>query len=240
MKTLEEVELGFRNPDLENFPGYNYPPTFRPMRMTDSSVLAPIVRRDAKSIRTYLGSFQNAHLWNLKSAQAFVASRLNSDDFPNFHYLFFCGPELVGMGSLAPYGDDPMDCQIILAVFGSHQAKGWGEAIAKTLKGVAFQIWGFNRIVWINDATNFASSKLAQKIGAHLEEMYEDDFILGEKGTGLWYRWAVDRPHERLAPGILQGASLEYWSQPKSSGLLQRVVASQKNAHDLTATKLQS
>jgi len=230
MKTLEEVELGFRQADLPNFPGYNYPPEFRPMRMTDSRILAPIIRRDAKSIRTYLGSFQRAHLWNMKDAQSFVSSRLSDDSFPNFHYLFFCGNELVGMGSLVPYGDDVRDCQIILAVFGSHQGRGWGEAIANTLKQVAFQIWGFNRMYWINDATNIASSKLAQKAGCSLEETYEDDFILGESGTGLWYRWVAERPHERLAPGILQGAPIEYWSQPKSSGLLAQIVATQKGS----------
>jgi hypothetical protein len=63
-----------------------------------------------------------------------------------------------------------------------------------------------------------------------LEETYEDDFILGESGTGLWYRWVAERPHERLAPGILQGAPIEYWSQPKSSGLLAQIVATQKGS----------
>ncbi len=224
MKSLEEVELGFRKPEPTNFPGYNFPAEFRQLKMMDARILAPILKRDAKSIRTYLGSYQHADKWHLKDAQKFVASMLNDKTFPSFHYLFLCGNDVVGIGSLEPYGDNYKHCQIVLAVFGSHQGRGWGGAIAKTLQQVAFQIWGFEKLYWINDATNFASSKLAQGIGCRLDEAYEDKFILGENGTGLWYRWVCDRPSERLAPGILQGAPEEYWQQPKSSAMLQAVV----------------
>lgn len=234
MKTLEEVELGFRKQDTPNFPGYNYPPEFRPLKMMDSRILAPILKRDAKTIRTYLGSYQNADRWNLKDAQRFVASRVNDPKFPSFHYLFLCGKEVVGMGSLEAYGDNFKDCQVVLAVFGSHQGRGWGKAIAQTLQQIAFQIWGFERLYWINDATNIASSKLAQAIGCKLEETYEDNFILGENGTGLWYRWVVQRPGERLAPGILQGAPVEYWQQLKSHGMLEAIVSSRNASSELS------
>lgn len=234
MKTLEEVELGFRKQDTPNFPGYNYPPEFRPLKMMDSRILAPILRRDAKTIRTYLGSYQNAERWHLKDAQRFVAMRVNDPNFPSFHFLFLCGQEVVGMGSLEPIGDNFMNCQVVLAVFGSHQGRGWGRVIAQTLMQVAFQIWGFESLYWINDATNIASTKIAQAIGCKLEEAYEDEFILGENGTGLWYRWVAQRPSERLAPGILQGAPLEYWLEAKSAGMLQAIVNTRTSHGDGT------
>ena len=132
------------------------------------------------------------------------------------------------MGSLVPYGSNPNDCQVILTVFGSHQGRGWGKVVAQTLKQIAFQVWGFDRLFWLNDSTNIPSSRLAQSIGCELDSIYEDNFILGEKGSGLWNRWVAYRPHPLLHPGILQGASLDYWSQPKSEMLLKALIESRK------------
>jgi RimJ/RimL family protein N-acetyltransferase len=240
MKSLEEVELAFRMQDTPNFPGYCYPPEFRPLKMMDSRILAPILKKEAKTIRTYLSDYQNADKWNLKDAQKFVSMRINDPKFPSFHYLFLCGPQVVGIGSIEPYGSSYTDCQIVLAVFGSHQGKGWGRVIAQTLQQIAFQVWGFERIYWINDATNIASSRLAQAIGCKLEESYEDNFILGENGTGLWYRWVAERPSERLAPGILQGAPLEYWSDTRSAGMLEALISSRKKVGKMNDDEIKS
>jgi len=228
-KSIEEVELKFHNKDLPNFPGYNYKPEFRPLKMTDAILLAPMMRKEGRSIGTYLGGYSVPDQWNLKETQKWVSQSINSNDFPAFHYLFLCGPNtVVGMGSIMKYGDSLLECQLVLSVFGSHQGRGWGKVIASTLKHIAFDVWGFEAIYWINDATNRASTKLSQEMGFGLETTYSDNNIMGTKGSGLWYRWICHRP-EGMFPGILQGADLEYWGTPKSEGLLKAVIAAKES-----------
>ena len=222
----QEKELELRK-ERPNHPGYSYPIQFRPIRMTDTRLLGPVFRKESKSIRTYLGSYQHADKWNVGDVQKFVSALVDPKTFPSLHYLFTIGNQVVGIGSLEPYGSDPRNTQIVLAVFGGHQGKGIGKAIANTLHYLAFQVWGFDRLYWINDATNFASSKLAQNLGLSLEETYEDDFKYGERGSGLWYRWTSIRP-ENVGEGILQGEDINYWSTPTALSTLEQVIRSKK------------
>jgi RimJ/RimL family protein N-acetyltransferase len=220
-ESLEEIELKFRNSEISNFPGYKHPPQFRPLDRSDSLKLSPILRKNSKSISTYLSKFSNSDKWGFKDANSFVLRLLRDQRFPSFHYVFTCGGEIVALGSLVSYGEDKDCCQVVLAVFGDHQGKGWGKVVAQTLIRIAFDIWGFDRLYWINDATNIASSRLAQGIGCELDAMYEDSHIMGDSGSGLWMRWVAYRPHEEMAPGVLQGAPIEYWVMPKSINLLE-------------------
>jgi len=226
MQYQEEVELRFRNTDLPNHPGYNYPPEFRPMKISDATLLAPLMRKDGKTIGTYLGGYSSPNQWNIKDTQRWVSRSVTSSEFPSVHYLFLCGPNnVVGMGSITKFGDDPTVCQLVIAVFGKHQGKGWGQLIASTLKALAFEVWGFSAIYWLNDVTNRASTVIAQKMGFKLDQTYENKHILGTHGTGLWYRWVLERP-EGLFPGVLQGANLDYWKTPKNSAMLRAVISS--------------
>ena len=228
MRSQEEVELKFRNENTPNFPGYSAPLQFRPLRKTDGLLLTPVFRSSAKSIRTYLSAFQYSDRWWLKEAQAFVTACVK-DEFPSMHFLFTIDERPVALGSLHPFGDNIDEVQIVLAVFGSHQGKGIGKAVAETLKQVAFDIWGFSRVWWIVDATNRPSMAVAQRIGCYWDSTFEEESKYGEKGSGLWNRFVIDRP-ENSPQGILQGASLEYWSIPKSPGMLKAVIESRKKA----------
>ena len=218
----KEWELRKERP---NHPGYSHPIQFRPVRMTDTRILGPVFRKESKSIRTYLGSYQHSDKWSVNDVQKFVSALVDPKTFPSLHYLFMIGNQVVGLGSLEPHGPDPRDTQIVLAVFGDHQGRGIGKAIAQTLHYLAFQVWGFDRLYWINDATNFASSKLAQNLGLSLEETYEDEFKYGERGSGLWYRWVSQRPGEAEG-GILQGGDVEYWSNVTSRAALDAILKS--------------
>ena len=225
MKTQEEIELEFRDEQtVKNFPGYSAKLEFRPLRKTDSAILAPVFRSSAKSIRTYLSSYQYADRWSMKDTQAFVSACVN-DDFPSMHYLFLIGNQVVAIASFHGFGENLHDVQVVLAVFGQHQGKGIGKAVAKTMKKLAFEVWGFRSLWWIVDATNRPSMKLAQEIGCHRDSTFEEAVKHGESGSGLWHRFVVDRDPS-LAPAILQGASMEYWSEPKSAGLLRAVIES--------------
>lgn len=225
MKSQEELELEFRDGSkIPNFPGYSHRLEFRALQKSDATLLAPSFKGSAKTIRTYLSEFQYADRWNLKNTQAFINACLN-DDFPAMHYVFTIGNRPVAFASFHSFGESLTEIQIILAVFGDHQGKGIGKAVAHTLKKVAFEIWGFERIWWVVDATNRSSMKIASSIGCEWDSTFEGDFKHGESGSGLWHRYVVERDHS-LAPGVLQGADVEYWSSIKSSGMLEAVISS--------------
>lgn len=226
-KTMEEIEFQFRSA-RKNHPGYNHPLEFRPLKITDSKLLTPVFQKYGKTIRSYLGSFHNAHSWQMGDAQKFVSAELNAD-FPNFTWLFFIGKDLVGMGSMHPYANSFTDVQIVLAVFGKHQGKGIGTAIGKTLKSVAFDIWGFQSFWWLVDATNHPSKKAAEKVGLSFHHSWEDEVKHSEVESGLWFAFSESRSPE-LPDGILQGAPLAYWQESRNSSLLQAVIQA-RNAH---------
>lgn len=221
MKKLEEIEKQFRT-QRENYKGYNYPIQFRPLNITDARILAPVLKQNAASIRTYLSTYQHADRWFLKDTQKFVSACVN-DDFPRLHYLFLIGNDPVGLASFYEYGTSPLEVQIVLAVFGNHQGRGIGKAIAHTLKKLAFEVWGFQAIWWLVDATNRPSISLAHSIGCKFERSWESEVKAAEKESGVWFALKVERD-ETLAPGILQGAPMSYWSIPKSEGMLDAVL----------------
>jgi RimJ/RimL family protein N-acetyltransferase len=227
MKSLEETELQFRSEEPKNYPGFDSHLHFRPMKITDTAIMTPVLKSSAKSIRGYLGQFQQADLWDIRDAKNFVAKCVNAE-FPSFHYLFFIGSKLVGMGSLHQYGDSPLDVQIVLAVFGEYyQGRGIGAAIGTTLMRVAFDVWGFRSFWWLVDATNRASIRTAQKVGLQIDHHWEDSVKHSQSESGLWWAFKADRP-DGLAAGILQGASIEYWGEAKNASLLAAVIAAQK------------
>lgn len=223
MKTKEEIELEFRSTEPANFPGYSAPLSFRPMKLSDTAVLTPVLKKHGKSIRGYLGGFHNAHAWEVKDAAKFVAQCVDSP-FPNFYYLFFIGNKVVGIGSIHPYANSLRDVQIVLAVFGrENQGKGIGTSIGVTLKKIALEIWGFDSFRWLVDATNHSSIKTAQKVGLEFDHSWEDELRHSELDSGLWMAFCQSRV-EGTSKGILQGESLEYWTQPKHGSVLKAIL----------------
>ena len=234
MKSKEEIELELRRGNKGNFPGYSAPLEYRLLRKTDGLLLAPVFRLNAKSIRTYLSEYQHSQHWWLKDTQAFVTACVN-DDFPTMHYLFIIGGKPVALGSLHSFGDSHNEVQIVLAVFGTNQGKGIGTAVAQTLKKIAFEVWGFKSVWWIVDATNRSSIQVAQKIGCTWDSTFTLEEKHGDQGSGLWNRFVVDRDPS-LADGILQGASIDYWSSVKSVGMLEAVIGSQESKRSQMTT----
>lgn len=227
MKTNEELELELRGNPV-NYPGFNAPLEFRPIKLTDSAMLTPVLKASAKSIRGYLGQFQHADLWDMRDAKKFVARCVN-DEFPSMHYLFLIGGKPVGIGSLHQYGDYPIDVQIVLSVFGSeYQGRGIGTAIGQALKKVAFEVWGFRSFWWLVDATNRPSIATAQKVGLTWNHNWRDEVKHAQDESGLWMAFMEERP-EGLAPGILQGNDIEYWGEARNASVLRAVLDSKRS-----------
>jgi RimJ/RimL family protein N-acetyltransferase len=221
MTKLETVELKFHN-NSDSFPGYNHGMEFRPLKITDARLLAPVFKQHAGSIRTYLSTYQHADRWFLKDTQKFVSSCVN-DPWPRHHYLFLIGKDPVGIASFYEYGSNSKEIQVVIAVFGSHQGRGIGKQMAVTLRALAMDVWGFEKLWWIVDATNRPSIALAQHIGCVFDSAWEDHVKHAENESGLWFAFRLDRD-PASPPGVLQGSPLAYWNMPKTKGMLEAII----------------
>lgn len=221
MKTKEEIELAFRT-DKENWPGYNGRLEFRPLQFEDSRLLLPVLKRDKGTISSYLHKFNNSKKWNLHDAQALV-SFLVVAPWPNFTYLFHINNHPIGIMSICPFGEID-ECQLVLAVFKEHQGKGFAKAMTATILAITEQVWGFRNTWWIADSQNRASLAVAKQAGFLFDSSYDS---VGKhepsSSSGFYFRLVKARP-EGLPPGVLQGASEDYWKVPKDAKLLEVVL----------------
>jgi RimJ/RimL family protein N-acetyltransferase len=229
MNSNEEIEYELRK-KKPNWPTYNGPLEMRLLTKSDAVALTPIFKQHGTQIRSYLGSFHNAQHWSFKDANRFVQDSFNAP-FPSFTYLFLIQGEIVGMGSLAPYGNGVTEVQIILAVFGKHQGKGIAKAIEKSLMYIAFNVWGFDSFWHLVDASNIASIKTAEANGLKVSHTFTDK-IHAEKETGEWLAYFAKRP-EGLPDGVLQGSPISYWHETRSDQLLQAVLEAKNGKREL-------
>jgi RimJ/RimL family protein N-acetyltransferase len=218
-KSREEMELEIRAPQ-PNYPGYTDRLIFRPLKVSDTKVLAPVMKRSADHIKGYVHWGTNAKKWHFKDVQNFVSARMR-DEFPRFHFVFFIGPEPVAFGSLAPM-NSPYDAQVSLAVFYPHQGKGIGKRVVKTLEWYAFTVWGFHNLYYQADDSNLNSKKLAEYCGFTFSHTFEQQ-IDAEMESGLWSSYKKKRDPS-YPDGAFQGADLEYWGIPRDTRVLEALL----------------
>jgi len=225
VKSREEIELELsRQPP--NWPGYSGRLEFRTLRFEDSRLLIPVIRKDKGVLSAYLSKFRGSTHWNIHDAQRLVSSLVNAE-WPETTYLFYIQNEPIGLMTIG--GVNELDeCQLILAVFAGHQGKGFATAMTKTILKITEEVWGFSKTWWFVDATNRASIKVANKSGFTFHSHYEEsDRRSPDKSSGFYYRLVKNRP-DGLAPGVLQGADVEYWNVGKNQSILEVVIESKK------------
>ena len=232
----EEIALALRSPK-PNWPGYSAPLEMKHLKNTDAAILTPIFKKYGKQIRSYLGHFHNAHAWQMGTAQSFVMDSINRE-FPSYTWTFWIGNKVVGLASLEPYGESVKDVQIILSVLGEHQGRGIATAIGKSLKYFAFNIMGFSSFWWLVDESNTGSIRAAEKNGLELHRTWTDEIKNSEKETGDWRAYWQPRP-DKMEDGVLQGASLSYWHETRTSSLLQAVIQAKNQKEALEAELLE-
>jgi RimJ/RimL family protein N-acetyltransferase len=230
-KSREEHELEMRTPQ-PNYPGYSHNLSFRPLKVSDTAILAPAMKRSADHIKGYVHWGTSAKKWHFKDVQTFVSARMR-DEFPRFHFVFFIGPEPVAFGSLAPMAS-PYDAQVSLAVFYPHQGKGIGKRVVKTLEWYAFVVWGFHNLYYQHDASNLNSQKLAEYCDFSFSHSF-DQAKEAEQESGLWFSYKKKKD-PAYPDGILQGADIEYWGMPRDEELLKQVIAYRQKAQKLLET----
>jgi RimJ/RimL family protein N-acetyltransferase len=220
-KSPEELELEFRDvTNIPNWPGYDGRLEIRELKHSDSPLLAPILRSDRSNLSTFLGKFYGHKNWNIKSATGFVSGLLKQS-WPAMHWLAHINELPVGLVSTASV-DNLKECQIVICVFAEHQGRGIATAMAKTVLKITEEVMGFEATWWYVDAANIASIKVAQKLGFQRLDSYDSQNST-RQASGIYHRFVRERPNG-LAPGILQGAAMEYWWAAKDPELLKLVV----------------
>lgn len=196
-------------PAAENWPGYDYPITFRQIEMSDTSRLSKVMKRSAKAIRGYVQWGSTVNEWNFKQVQQFVADHVK-DEWPRFHLLFFAGKEIVGFGSIAPM-EDPRTAQVALWVAMGHQGKGIGKWIALVMEWYAFNIFGFDSFFYQFDSSNKKSHALPIWLGYEYSHSFEQA-VEAEDESGVWHSYVKHKP-EGTAPGFIDTGDYGNWGQ---------------------------
>lgn len=234
MSNQFELELEFKG-NRPNYPGYDYPLEFRPLKISDTVLLTPILKKHGKQLSEYLADYTFADHWDFRNANNYVRGLLN-EPFPRYSYLFLIGKQIVGMAYTGEYGQSIYDSQIVLWVHPKHQGKRIGHAIGHTMRKVMLEIWGMDSFNWVVAETNTPSIKTAESLGLELAEKFlGDTHSKGE--TGEWRRYVQYR--DESVKGILQGEqSLAGWTGDRNASALDAILQANKKGEEERARHL--
>lgn len=220
MSNQFELERQFRG-DAPNFPGFDAPIEFRPLKNSDTVLLAPILKKYGNQLSEFLADYTFAANWDFRNANNYVRGLLD-ESFPRFSYLFLIGKQIVGMAYTGEWGNSVYDSQIVLWVHPKHQGKRIGNSIGHTIRKVMLEIWGMNSFNWIVAETNTPSIKVAESLGLELAEKFIGE-IHAKGETGEWRRYVQYR--DESMKGILQGEqSLAAWTGVRNASTLDAIL----------------
>ena len=210
MSSQFELEREFRE-NNQPYPGYKYPLEFRPLKISDTILLSPILKKHGKQLSDFLADYTFASDWDFRNANNYVRDLLDAD-FPTSSYLFLIGKQVVGMAYIGQFGESKFDVQIVLWVHPAHQGNRIGHNIGNTIRKVCLEVWGFNSFNWLVAETNVASIKTAESLGLQLDSRVTGAEIHARAETGDWRRYVAHRDESKPG-GILQGnQSLAAWA----------------------------
>jgi RimJ/RimL family protein N-acetyltransferase len=232
MSNQFELELEFRG-NRPNYQGFGHPLEFRPLKISDTVLLAPILKKYGKQLSEYLADYTFAADWDFRNANNYVHGLLNQP-FPRYSYLFMIGKQIVGMAYTGEWANSIYDSQIVLWVHPNHQGKRIGHAIGHTIRKVMLEIWGMDSFNWVVAETNTPSIKTAESLGLELAEKFIGE-IHAKGETGEWRRYVQYR--DESVKGILQGEqSLAGWTGNRNASALDAILQAMKRG-DVGETK---
>ena len=224
MSNQFEIERQFRQPQ-ENYLGYDHPLEFRPLKISDTVLLTPILKKHGKQLSDFLADYTFATEWDFRDANRYVRDLIDAD-FPTYSYLFLIGKQIVGMAYLGSVADSIYDVQVVLWVHPAHQGRRIGHNIGYTMKKVCLEIWGFNSFNWFVAETNTASIRTAESLGLRLDSRMTGAEIHARAETGDWRRYIEYR--DETMKGILQGEqSLAAWTGNRNASALDAILQAQ-------------
>ena len=192
---------------LVNWPGYEFPLACRVLQETDAPILYPVMKRNAKHLRGYVGWAKYAPSWKMETVQKFVHDHVESE-FPRFHLIFTIGYDVVGFGSLAPMPNF-REVQVALWVDELHERRGIGSWIVTVLEWYAFNVFGFDAVYYQHDATNRKSGGVARRLGYKYSHSFDETKSAKEE-SGFWFSHKKLKPPE-TPPGYIDTGTIENW-----------------------------
>jgi RimJ/RimL family protein N-acetyltransferase len=234
MSNQFELERQFRG-DAPNFPGFDAPIEFRPLKNSDTVLLTPILKKYGNQLSEFLADYTFAANWDFRNANNYVRGLLD-ESFPRFSYIFLIGKQIVGMAYTGEWANSIYDSQIVLWVHPKHQGKRIGHTIGHTMRKIMLEIWGMNSFNWIVAETNTPSIKVAESLGLELEGKFIGE-IHAKGETGEWRRYVQYR--DESMKGILQGEqSLAAWTGVRNASVLDAILKANAEGDVAKARKL--
>jgi RimJ/RimL family protein N-acetyltransferase len=182
IKFLPELDLTDYKPHKNSM----YPLVPKRLRPEHALALQKALKEGTEHIAGYFSWAENAHSWSTKQALFWIQAQLR-EVLPSEHFVLFLGKEIVGMGSLKPYGH-PRNVQMAYWTSKKYLRQGIGETIARTMEGLAFVHRPYQYLYINHDSSNRASGSIPQKLGYGYID-YFDEAITAKSETGLWFSW---------------------------------------------------
>lgn len=159
------------------------------LRPEHALALQKALNKGTEHIAGYFAWAESANQWNTKQALFWIQAQLR-EDLPSEHFAFFLGKDLVGMGSLRPYGH-PRYVQMAYWVAKGYLHQGIGESIARTIQAMALKHRPYQYIYINHDSSNRKSGAIPQRLGYTLVETF-DSPIHARMESGYWFSWVKE------------------------------------------------
>jgi RimJ/RimL family protein N-acetyltransferase len=185
IKFLPDVDLT----DFKPYGNSKHILELKRLRPEHALVLQKALNRGTDHIAGYFAWAVRAGSWNTKKTLFWIQAQLRQD-LPSEHFAFFLGKDLVGMGSLLPYGH-PRHVQMAYWVAKGYLHQGIGESIARTVQAMALKHRPYQFVYINHDSSNRKSGAIPQKIGYKFVGTF-DSPIHAKNESGLWFSWVKE------------------------------------------------
>lgn len=185
IKFLPEIDLT----DFKPYGNSKHILELKRLRPEHAVALQKALNTGTDHIAGYFAWAETAGSWNTKKALFWIQAQLR-DGFPSEHFAFFLGKDLVGMGSLRPYGH-PRHVQMAYWVAKGYLHQGIGESIARTIQAMALIHRPYQFIYINHDSSNRKSGAIPQRLGYRFVDTF-DSPIQARLESGFWYSWVKE------------------------------------------------
>lgn len=208
IKFLPEVDLT----DFKPYGNSKYVLELKRLRPEHALALQKALNRGTEHIAGYFAWAERASNWNTKQTLFWIQAQLR-EEMPAEHFAFFLGNDLVGMGSLRPYGH-PRYVQMAYWVATGYLHQGIGESIARTIQAMALKHRPYQYIYINHDSSNRKSGAIPQRLGYKFVETF-DSPIHAKLESGFWFSWVKesDRYSQCLNERLMDLRFAELWCQ---------------------------
>jgi RimJ/RimL family protein N-acetyltransferase len=182
IKFLPEVDLT----EFKPYKNSKLIPEAKRLRPEHALQLQKALNKGTDHIAGYFAWGETASRWNTKQTLSWIFAQLK-EEWPAEHFAFFLGKDLIGMGSLKPYGH-VRKVQMVYWVSKGFLKQGIGECIAMTLEKMALIHRPYQFIYVNHDNSNKASGAIPKKLGYEFIETFTSG-IHARKETGIWSSW---------------------------------------------------